>query len=130
MEENNCRFEKVKILSHNIGYLKFNEFPDASICRTTVAAAMASLNHADAIIFDLRDNPGGYANMVALIATYLFDHLRAWKIDHKVRPSWCEAYLLTCPYPWQSMRNLFRWTWQAPAVRRLWDALALENGEL
>jgi len=74
MEENNCRFEKVKILPHNIGYLKFNEFPDASICRTTVAAAMASLNHADAIIFDLRDNPGGYANMVALIATYLFDH--------------------------------------------------------
>ena len=39
----------------------------------TVAAAMASLNHADAIIFDVRDNPGGYANMVALIATYLFD---------------------------------------------------------
>ena len=74
MEENNCTFEKVKILPHNIGYLKFNEFPDASICGTTVAAAMASLNHADAIIFDLRDNPGGYANMVALIATYLFDH--------------------------------------------------------
>jgi hypothetical protein len=74
MEENNCTFEKVKILSHNIGYLKFNEFPDASTCGTTVAAAMASLNQADAIIFDLRDNPGGYANMVALIATYLFDH--------------------------------------------------------
>jgi len=74
MEEKNCTFEKVKILPHNIGYLKLNEFPDASICGTTVAAAMASLNHADAIIFDLRDNPGGYANMVALIATYLFDH--------------------------------------------------------
>ena len=74
MEENNCTFEKVRILPHNIGYLKFNEFPDASICRTTVAAAMASLNQADAIILDLRDNPGGYANMVALIATYLFDH--------------------------------------------------------
>ena len=35
---------------------------------------MTSLNHADALIFDVRDNPGGYANMVALIATYLFDH--------------------------------------------------------
>lgn len=74
MEENNCTFEEVKILPHNIGYLKFNGFPDASLCRTTVAAAMASLNHADAIIFDVRDNAGGYANMVALIATYLFDH--------------------------------------------------------
>jgi Peptidase family S41 len=73
MKENNCSIEKVTILPHNIGYLKLNEFPDASICGTTVAAAMASLNHADTIIFDLRDNPGGYANMVALIATYLFD---------------------------------------------------------
>jgi hypothetical protein len=74
MEESNCTFESVKLLPHNIGYLKFNEFPDASVCRTKVAAAMASLNHADAIIFDLRDNRGGYSNMVALIATYLFDH--------------------------------------------------------
>jgi hypothetical protein len=74
MEENNCTFESVKLLPHNIGYLKFNTFPDATVCGTTVAAAMASLNRADAIIFDLRDNRGGYANMVALIATYLFDH--------------------------------------------------------
>ena len=73
MQQNNCTFEKVTILPHNIGYLKFNSFPDASICGPTAAAAMAKLNHADAIIFDLRDNPGGYANMVALIATYLFD---------------------------------------------------------
>jgi retinol-binding protein 3 len=73
MQENNCTFESVKLLPHNIGYLKFNAFPDASVCGTRVAAAMASLNHADAIIFDLRDNRGGYSNMVALIATYLFD---------------------------------------------------------
>lgn len=74
MEETNCTFESVKLLPHNIGYLKFNAFPDASVCQTRVAAAMASLNHADAIIFDLRDNRGGYSNTVALIATYLFDH--------------------------------------------------------
>jgi hypothetical protein len=73
MEQNNCTFEKVAILPHNIGYLKFNSFPDASICGPTAAAAMSKLSHADAIIFDLRDNLGGYANMVALIATYLFD---------------------------------------------------------
>jgi hypothetical protein len=73
MTQNNCTFEKVAILPNNIGYLKFNSFPDESICGPTAAAAMARLNHADAIIFDLRDNLGGYANMVALIATYLFD---------------------------------------------------------
>jgi C-terminal processing protease CtpA/Prc len=32
------------------------------------------LGHTDAIIFDLRDNQGGDPKMVALIATYLFDH--------------------------------------------------------
>jgi hypothetical protein len=74
MEQNNCTIETARILPQNIGYLKFNAFPDATVCRTTIEAAMASLNHADAIIFDLRDNRGGYANTVALFATYLFDH--------------------------------------------------------
>jgi len=31
---------------------------------------------------------------------------------------------------WQSIKRLFRRAWQAPQVRRLWDALALEYGEL
>ena len=35
---------------------------------------MASLNQADAIIFDLRDNRGGSPSMVALMASYLFEH--------------------------------------------------------
>jgi hypothetical protein len=74
LEQENCTFEAVKILPHNIGYLKLNSFPDVSICRSTAVAAMASLNRADAVIFDLRDNRGGYPEMVSLIAAYLFDH--------------------------------------------------------
>jgi C-terminal processing protease CtpA/Prc len=35
---------------------------------------MTAVNHADALIFDLRDNRGGYGNMVVLLAGYLFDH--------------------------------------------------------
>jgi C-terminal processing protease CtpA/Prc len=74
MEQQNCTFEKVEILPHNIGYLKLNSFPDPSVCGVTAKVAMASLNHANAIIFDLRDNTGGYPEMVMLIAAYLFDH--------------------------------------------------------
>lgn len=74
MEQDNCTFEKVAILPHNVGYLKLNSFPDPAICQSTAMAAMASLNHADAIIFDLRDNTGGSPEMVMLIAAYLFDH--------------------------------------------------------
>jgi C-terminal processing protease CtpA/Prc len=74
LEQENCTFETVKMLPHHIGYLKLNSFPDVSICRSTAVAAMSSLNGADAVIFDVRDNRGGYAEMVMLIAAYLFDH--------------------------------------------------------
>jgi hypothetical protein len=74
MGRENCMLKKVEILPHNIGYLKLSFFPDASVCESTATNAMASLNHADAIIFDLRDNTGGFPNMVSLIASYLFDH--------------------------------------------------------
>ena len=70
----NCTFEKAEILAHNIGYLKFNSFPDVSLCQPAAAAAMTSLNDADAIIFDLRDNGGGDPRMVALMEGYLFEH--------------------------------------------------------
>jgi hypothetical protein len=74
MEEQNCMFRKIEFLSHNIGYLKLDFFPDTSVCRSTATAAMAALNHAAAIIIDLRDNSGGFPNMAMLIAGYLFDH--------------------------------------------------------
>jgi hypothetical protein len=74
MKQINCAFEKVETLPHNIGYLKLNFFPDRSVCEQTATAAMASLNHADALIVDLRDNRGGMPKMVALMASYFFDH--------------------------------------------------------
>jgi len=86
VERENCTFKKVEILPHNIGYLKLTAFPDPSICRATATAAMASLNHADAIIFDLRDNRGGYSSMVSLLAAYLFDHPE-YMYDPRVTPT-------------------------------------------
>jgi hypothetical protein len=78
MKQQNCTFERVEVLPHNIGYLKINSFPDVSACKPTAEAAMASLNHADGIIYDLRDNRGGEPAMVALMAAYLFDHPEYW----------------------------------------------------
>jgi len=48
------------------------------MCQAMARAAMASLNHADAIIFDLRDNRGGEPAMTALMGAYLFDHPEYW----------------------------------------------------
>ncbi len=74
IKRNNCSFEEVRILPHNVGYLKFTAFPDVDVCRSTVEGVMKSLRHADAVIFDLRDNGGGDPHMVALMCSYLFDH--------------------------------------------------------
>jgi C-terminal processing protease CtpA/Prc len=74
MLQQNCMIRKTEILSHNVGYLKLDFFSDASVCGASARTAMASLNDADAIIFDLRNNAGGFENMVVLIASFLFDH--------------------------------------------------------
>jgi len=74
LARSNCTFEKLEILPENVGYVKFNAFAAPEICGPTVAAAMNFLANADALIFDLRDNGGGDPRMVALIATYLFNH--------------------------------------------------------
>ena len=74
IKRNNCTFEEVRILPHNIGYVNFTAFPDVEVCRSTVEGVMKSLRHVDAVIFDLRDNRGGDPRMVALMCSYLFDH--------------------------------------------------------
>jgi hypothetical protein len=74
MQQQNCTFEKVEVLPHNIGYFKLNSFPDPAVCQSAATAAMRRLNGADALIFDLRDNRGGFPDMVMFLAAYLFDH--------------------------------------------------------
>src|SRR5207302_11430793 len=73
LKQTNCSFEKDEILPRNIGYVKFNAFPDPTICGPTAVAAMNFLAHVDGIIFALRENGGGDPKMVAMISSYLFD---------------------------------------------------------
>jgi hypothetical protein len=74
MLKQHCMIRKSQILPHDVGYLKLDFFPDDSVCGAEIREAMASLNHANAIIFDLRDNSGGFPATVSLVASYLFDH--------------------------------------------------------
>jgi hypothetical protein len=78
VEHNNCFLKKVEILPRQIGYLKLDWFPDPSLCQSTFVSAMASLNNANAIIFDLRDNRGGAPDSTRLFAAYLFDRPEYW----------------------------------------------------
>jgi retinol-binding protein 3 len=72
LEHMNCGFDKVEILSGNLGYVKFDMFGDPEICGPTATAAMNFLANTDAVIFDLRENGGGDPKMVAFVCSYLF----------------------------------------------------------
>ena len=74
VDENNCGFRKVEQLEGNVGYVRFDSFEEPALCESTVAAAMTFVAGTRALIIDLRENGGGKADMVALVASYLFDH--------------------------------------------------------
>lgn len=69
----NYGFERVERFAGNVGYVKFNRFEGPWECGDIVTFAMSFVADTDALILDLRDNDGGYPQMVTLIASYLFD---------------------------------------------------------
>ena len=73
LDETNCGFKKVEQLDGNIGYVRFDSFEEAALCESTASAAMTFLAGTRALIIDLRENAGGKPEMVALVASYLFD---------------------------------------------------------
>ena len=69
----NFQFKEIKVLEGNVGYLRLDAFRNPKYAAPTAIAAMNFLANCDAVIFDLRYNGGGYAEMVQLILSYLFD---------------------------------------------------------
>lgn len=68
----NYGFEKVERMQGNIGYIDLRGFFDPKEGTETVAAAMTFVSNTSSLIFDVRQNGGGEAEMVALICSYLF----------------------------------------------------------
>ena len=66
----NFAFERVERLDGNVGYLKVERFVPLDWSRATAAAAMAFLANSDAVILDLRGNPGGSPDLVELLLSY------------------------------------------------------------
>lgn len=57
----------------NVGYIDLRRFVPREHAGETAVAAMNFVAHCDALIFDLRQNHGGYPSMVQLITSYLVD---------------------------------------------------------
>jgi len=82
-EFDNYGFEELKRLPGNIGYMKFNQFYDASVAGPTAIAALNFLANSDAIIIDLTTNGGGSPTLIQLMTSYFFDgeeHLNSFYI--------------------------------------------------
>lgn len=73
LRDSNYGIERVERLPGNIGYLKTRFFAPAADAGPAVAAAMALLANTRALILDLRENGGGAADAVPLMASYLFE---------------------------------------------------------
>lgn len=66
----NFHITKAERLPGNIGFIKLNDFPPAEFAGEIVIGALQFLANTNAIIFDIRNNGGGYPSMVALIVSY------------------------------------------------------------
>jgi hypothetical protein len=93
MRSRNFGVEKIEHLPFNIGYLELNGFAPAKDAADTLAAAMTVLAHTDALIIDLRNNGGGDADTVALLASYLLDKRTRlndfyYREDNRIQQRW------------------------------------------
>lgn len=73
LERNNYGFREMKITPENIGYLRFNSFPDLKYSQGTIEASMEFLKNTDVLIIDLTSNGGGRPETVQLMCSYFFD---------------------------------------------------------
>lgn len=68
----NYGFFRSDILPGNIGYIKITGFYEYGEAFKIAAAAMEYTSRTDAVIFDLRGNPGGSGKMGQFLASYFF----------------------------------------------------------
>ena len=87
LEQDNYHFRQTKTLSGNVGYLELAGFAPGPTAQEKAAQAMSALATSDAVIIDLRDCPGGAAEMVDFLASYFFDAEPRVLMNRYVRPT-------------------------------------------
>lgn len=85
-------FRRTEILPGNIGLLDIAFFMRPVEHRDAIEAAMRTLQLADALILDMRDNGGGSPGTVALLVSYLLDQSGRPLFDIRPRTGMPEVY--------------------------------------
>jgi hypothetical protein len=75
-ENSNYGYVETKIYKNNTGYLKIGHFTQPQFfqeAKESVDLSMSILKNTNALIIDVRDNPGGFEEIVAYFMSYFFD---------------------------------------------------------
>lgn len=67
---------EIRRLPGNIGYIRLDEFPEPELFGETILGGLKYLENTLGIIFDVRNNGGGYAEFVQIIISYFFGNER------------------------------------------------------
>ncbi len=91
--ENAGGLKEVRILDGNVGYLDIRSFAQLHVGRDYSDSYMKLVSGSDAIIIDLRENGGGYPEMVQYLCSYFFDervHLNSlyWREGDRTQEFW------------------------------------------
>jgi hypothetical protein len=70
MRYENFRLRKIERLDGNIGYFNFLNFPPLDPSKESLVGALNFLRYSSAIIVDLRENGGGYADTMNFLVSY------------------------------------------------------------
>jgi len=89
-------FRKAEFLAGNVGYLDIRSFPRLARAQETAQASLENLACSAAVIIDLRECQGGYADMVTFVCSQFFDHSPIhlfdiyWRDEQRVEEFWTE----------------------------------------
>ncbi|OHU84258.1 MULTISPECIES: S41 family peptidase [Pseudoalteromonas] len=102
---NNFAFEQAKVLSGNVGYLKFNKLHPDERAMEVATYALNFLSHTSHLVIDLRECGGGSMELVRhLISHFVKDKTHLWDIFSRDGFSYSvESYAVVAQARLQSM---------------------------
>ena len=71
-KKRNYYLRELAVLKGNVGYLRLERMPSLDAAKKTVDSAMGFLGNTDALIIDLRNNPGGIGGFIPYFMSYFF----------------------------------------------------------
>ncbi|OJJ20433.1 hypothetical protein BKI52_18415 [marine bacterium AO1-C] len=100
-EWSNFGLQEARVIAGNVGYLKIKHFTTWSNfenAKKAVQRTLQPLTNTDALIVDVRDNRGGFEEIVAYLISYFFDSKRIHLSDYYCRHDGNRSSVWTSPH--------------------------------